>query len=184
MPTQSKYPIYRSKLDSFSHEIARKMQNYVQTDIETNQKRLKIVFLGVNQYQNGIPFFVNWDIIYLYRSFLEAGIEARLHDPHIRGSEGLSQGVWLGRHNEDDNWSHSFDVMILSCPHLFYIQNITKLGALFVPNKRGLLLDIWGAFTKIYKLGDSIDIVTMRDSAERSGMLGGMAPLISRKRLT
>ena len=184
MTTRSKYPFHRSKLDQLCYEMSNKMQNYVRINTETNQKHLKVIFLGINQYQNGIPFFVNWDIMYLYRSFLEAGVEARLHDPHIRGSEALSQGVWLGRHNGDDNWSHSFDCMILSCPHLFYMQNMTKLGALFIPDKQGLLLDLWGAFTKIYKLGDSIDIVSMRDAAERAGMLGGMFPSVSPKRLT
>ena len=183
MTTRSKYPAFRSKLDQLCYEIFSKVIDYSRKDSETKAISSKILFFGVNSYQNGVPHFINWDIIYLYKSLQKRGIEARIHDPHISGPQGISVGLWLGRHHKDDNWGHSFDCIILSCPHLFYIQNMSKLSNLFIPDKQGLLLDLWGAFTKIYRLGDSIDIVSFRHRCEVAGMMGGMDMMNNLKRL-
>ncbi len=184
MSTESKYPPFRSKLDAFCARLAHIVKNYSENDTETGAFYAKVLFLGINRYINGNPTFINWDIIYVYRSLLEAGIEARLHDPHIRGPEALSQGVWLGRHNPEDNWAHSYHAMILSCPHMYYIQNMTKLANLLVPSKATVLIDIWGMFTKIASIGDNISVYNMIDSAKECEVLPAIDLGLPLKRLT
>jgi UDP-N-acetyl-D-mannosaminuronate dehydrogenase len=154
-----------------------KMRNYFETGSEVNPKRPKMIFLGLNLYPNGIPSFINPDIMYLYKALQSLDIEGRIHDPHIRGSEALSQGVWLGRKTGEDNWSHTFDVMILSCPHLFYIQNMGKLANLLKPHKRGLIIDLYGAFIKLAQVGDRVDIITLWQEVEEAELLGGLPPV-------
>ncbi len=166
MTTESKYPPFRSKLDAFSARLAHIVKNYAENDPETNAFYAKVLFLGINRYINGNPTFINWDIIYVYKALQEAGVDARLHDPHIRPNMALSQGIWLGRRSKEDNWSNSYHALILSCPHLFYIQNMTKLGHLLVPSKATVLIDIWGMFTKIASIGDNISVYNMIDSAK------------------
>lgn len=175
--TSSKVPPFRSKLDSLCYLMYQKMRNYFENSSEVNPKRPKMIFLGANLYPNGIPTFMNPDILYLYAALQKLDIEGRIHDPHIRGSEALSQGVWLGRQTQEDNWSHSFDVMVLSCPHLFYIQNISKLANLLKPYKRGLILDLYGLVIKLAQLGDHVDIISLWQESEEAELLGGLPPI-------
>lgn len=172
---KSKYPPFRSKLDAFCARLAHIVKNYAETDPETNAFYAKVLFLGINRYIGGNPSFINWDIIYVYKALQEAGIEASLHDPHIRPEMALSQGLWLGRRKQEDNWSHSYHALILSCPHLFYMQNMNKLGHLLVPSKATVLIDIWGMFTKIASIGDNISVYNMIDSAKECGLMGGIS---------
>ena len=184
MTTHSKYPPFRSKLDSFCDKIADIVKNYAQTDAEMNSFYAKVVFLGLNQYINGIPPFLNWDIIYLYKGLQERGFDCRIHDPHIKGSEALSMGLWLGRHDEKDNWGHSYHALILSCPHLFYVQNIGKIAHMLIPNKATVLIDIFGAFSKLGAIGNSISIYNLKREAEKAELMGGMILRQQPKKLT
>ena len=63
--------------------------------------------------------------------------------------------------------------MILSCPHLFYMQNISKLAHLVNPNKLGAVIDLYGAFQKLYKIGDAIDILNFGKATKKAELLGG-----------
>jgi UDP-N-acetyl-D-mannosaminuronate dehydrogenase len=170
---KSKYPPYRSKLDSLCFEIYKKIKEYSRNEIETELIRPKVVFLGVNLYQNGIPAFINWDIIYIYRTLQEQHIEARIHDPYIKVEEGLSQGLNMGKRT-GENWSHKIDAMILSCPHSVYIDHMDKLSHLLNPNKRGVVIDLYGAFNRTYKLWDNVDIFNLKEESEKAELLGGM----------
>jgi len=177
MTTTSKVPSFRSKLDSLCYIMYHKMRNYFEVGSEVNPKPPKMIFLGANLYPNGIPTFMNPDILYLYAALKKLDIEGRIHDPHIRGSEALSQGVWLGRQNKEDKWSHSFDVMVISCPHLFYIQNLGKLANLLKPDKRGLVIDLFGLVIKLAQVSDNVDIISLWQEAEEAELLGGLPPI-------
>ncbi len=171
---KSKYPPFRSKLDAFGEILARSVLNYGESDKEQTGIYAKAVFLGLNQYINGVPGFLNWDIIYLYKALQERGIETRLHDPHIKGSEALSMGLWLGRHNERDNWGHQFHALILSCPHLFYIKNMAKVAHMLIPDRATVIIDMFGAYSRLWKVGDSISVINLKEHAEKAELLGGM----------
>lgn len=174
MSEQSNYLPFRSKLDSLCEQIYEKIEFYSDFDPDLNMVSAKIVFLGLNLYPNGIPLFPNYDILYIMNWLQRKGLYTRLHDPHIKGSEGLSMGFWLGRQSSSENWTHTYDVIILSCPHLFYIQNITKLAHMCKPNKTCVLLDLYGAFTRLYKIGEYIDIVNFQSRSKRAELMGGL----------
>ena len=180
---KSRYPSFRSKLDQLCFEMEAKMQNYLTFDAKQNRFYGKVLFLGINRYINGNPTFINWDIIYLYRSLIYRGLEARIHDPHIRGSEALSMGLWLGRQSKDETWSHSYDVLILSCPHLFYVKNMGQIGHLLNPDKACGLIDLYGMYAKIAQVGNNISIINMKAASERAELMGGIDLGLPLKRL-
>jgi len=177
MSEKSNYSPFCLKLDTLCDQIIEKIAFYCQTNSKLNSVLGKVVFLGINLYPNGVPYFPNYDILYIKKALQEFGLITRMHDPHIRGSQGLSQGFWLGRHDGSDNWAHSYDVLILSCPHLFYIQNIDKLSHLFKPDKSCMLLDLYGAFTSAYKIGEYIDIVNFSSRTKKAELMGGFPPV-------
>jgi len=183
MSEKSNYSQFRSKLDTLCDQIIEKIAFYCQTNSKLNSILGKVVFLGVNLYPNGNPLFPNYDILYIKKALQEFGIITRMHDPHIKGSQGLSQGFWLGRHGGSDNWAHSYDVLILSCPHMFYIQNIEKVAQMCKPDKPCMLLDLYGAFSKLYKIGESIDIVNFKAKCEKAELMGGLNLISPIKRL-
>lgn len=177
---KSQYQPFRTKLDTLCFKIIKKVNKYSSFDIETNGKYAKVIFFGLSQYMNGISPLLNFDILYLYSAIQTSQnpqIKARIHDPHITGTDGLSYGVWMGRQSSAEKWTHTYDVLILSTPHLFYTQNITKLAHLLNPNKDCLFLDLFGAFTSIYKIGDRIDVINFKEESKQAGMLSGMSPI-------
>lgn len=183
-------PDYYSKMNLFANKIYEKVSEYGQYDYrrsdlryELTENSAKVCFLGLNLYPNGNPIFINWDIIFLMKALQRRHIETRIHDPHIRGSEALSQGIWLGRQSEGDKWTHTYNVLILSCPHMFYIQNILKLAHLFKPEQKCLFLDLYGAFTRIGSIGDNIDIVNFMVEVKEAELMGGLFPLKSVPRI-
>ncbi len=151
----------------------KKVMEYGHFETETTRNLTKVCFLGLNLHPNTDGIW-NFDIFTLYKGLQKRGIEARIHDPHIKASQAMAMGVYLGRHSKDDNWSHSFDVIVLSCPHVYYIKNITQLADLFKQNKACMLLDLYGVFSKLYTLGDHIDLVSFGDVAYKSVLLGGL----------
>jgi UDP-N-acetyl-D-mannosaminuronate dehydrogenase len=170
---------HRTKLNKIAYKLLKQIQNYSDT-------YTRVVFMGLSLYPNSGHMF-NWDIVYLYKTFLESSkktyIEARIHDPHIRGSEGIAAGVWMGRQNDEEKWTNNYDVLILSCPHMFYINNLSKIAHLFKTSKPCLFLDLYGVITKLSTIGDNIDIVDFSTEYEPGDILGGLIP-INRPRLT
>ena len=158
-----------SKLNEISNKLIETIRLYA--DLHT-----KVIFMGVSLYPNS-GNMINWDILYLYRSLLEAQIETRLHDPHIEGSKGLSMGFWLGRQSKEENWTHSYDCVILSCPHVFYVTNILKLAPLFKDNKPCILIDLYGIFTKIDSIGEYIEVMNFSTEYDKGDILGGLYPI-------
>jgi UDP-N-acetyl-D-mannosaminuronate dehydrogenase len=156
--------------------MLKKIQMYGSSDT-------KVVFMGLSTYPNTGHMF-NWDIVYLYKCLEKTRIEARMHDPHIRGSEALSAGVWLGRKEKGEAWLHSYDCIILSCPHVFYMTNLQQLGHLLKDTKPCLFLDLYGALSKITNIGESIDIVNFGKEAKKAELTGGLIPMNIKKRLT
>ena len=73
-----------TKLNALCTLIEQKVIEYSQTDSTSIPKRPKIVFLGLNMTPNGIPHFINWDIIYMVNHMMRKGIDCRMHDPHIK----------------------------------------------------------------------------------------------------
>jgi UDP-N-acetyl-D-mannosaminuronate dehydrogenase len=167
---------YEAKMNQLYTKIYHKCLEYNDNDAKGDEPVLKVLFLGLNMYPN-ITSLWNFDIWFLYKRFQKGHIEARIHDPIIRGSEALAGGVWLGRQSRDENWGHSYDVLILSCPHVWYITNIVKLSHLFKPEKRCMFLDLYGAFTRLNNLSDNIDIVNFKAEASEAELLGGLLPL-------
>lgn len=167
---------FNPKLDQLCNKIYRKCLEYNNNETKTDTERLKVLFLGLTMYPN-INSVWNFDILYLYKAFQEGQIEARIHDPLIKGSESIAGGVWLGRQTRDENWGHSYDVLILSTPHVWYIQNMIKLSLLFKPNQPCMFLDLFGAFTRLNALGDHIDIVNFKAEVESAELSGGLLPL-------
>lgn len=165
---------YKPKRNQVCTRMFKKVMEYGHFESETNRNLTKICFLGLNLTPN-IDGLWNFDILYLYKALRERSIEARIHDPHIKGNTGISMGVWLGRQSENDNWSHSFDVLILSCPHLYYIKNIVQLAQLFKPNKACMLLDMYGVFShRLSGIGEHIDIVNFSAQTKEANLLGGL----------
>lgn len=165
-----------AKLDQLCAKIYRKCLEYNNNETKTDTERLKVLFLGLTMYPN-IPSVWNFDIWYLYKTLQEGQIEVRIHDPLIKGSEAIAGGVWLGRQNRDENWVHGYDVLILSTPHVWYIQNMIKLSHLFKPEQPCMFLDLFGAFTRLNTLGDLIDIVNFKPEVESAELFGGLLPL-------
>jgi len=159
-----------SKLNVIAQKLLKKVQLYASSDT-------KVGFMGLSMYPN-TGYMINWDIFFLYKALREAPIEVRIHDPHIKGSEALSCGIWLGRQTKDENWTHSYDVIILSCPHIFYINNLAKLGNLFKENKPCLFLDLYGVLSRINSIGDSISIEDFTVEYDNEDILGGLLPII------
>jgi UDP-N-acetyl-D-mannosaminuronate dehydrogenase len=159
---------HRRKLNEIAYKLIERIQNYASTDT-------KVCFMGLSLYPNTGHMF-NWDIAFLYKALSEVNITARMHDPHIRGSEALAAGIWLGRQDEGETWTHSHDVIILSCPHVFYMTNITKIAMMLKDSKPCLFLDLFGVMSRIGGIGENISIV---DFSTECGnyLIGGLIPI-------
>jgi UDP-N-acetyl-D-mannosaminuronate dehydrogenase len=163
-------------LDQISTKLFKKVMEYGHFESKTSRNLTKVCFLGLNLNPNTDGIW-NFDILYLYKAFLERGISARLHDPHIKFSEAISQGVYLGRNSEHDNWANCFDTLILSCPHMYYIKNMTQLYKLFKPNKACMLLDLYGVFSKLATMNSDthhVDVIDFSTEYKSGDLLGGL----------
>ena len=163
------------KLNDLSYLLLEKIRLYGSSDT-------KVVYRGLSLYPN-TGHMINWDIVFLYRAAQEAHIEARIHDPHISGSEALAAGLWLGRQTKEEEWTHSYDCVILSCPHIFYMNNLHKIGHMLKDTKPCLFLDLYGVLSKVTTIGESIDIVNMGEEAKEAELMGGLLPLNIKKRI-
>jgi UDP-N-acetyl-D-mannosaminuronate dehydrogenase len=139
----------------------------------------RVLFLGLNLHPNKDGIW-NFDILHIYKAFQQLGIDVRIHDPHMHEKTAISMGVWLGRRFDEERWSQGFDVLILSTPHVFYIQNIIKLSALFRKGKSCMFLDLFGAFSKLSSIGNDIDIVNYSTEYEKGDILGGLPNMLTR----
>ena len=164
-----------NKINHLADLMLEKIQIYGSSDT-------KVVFMGLSTYPNTGHMF-NWDIVYLYGCLRDLGFGPRIHDPHIRGSEALSAGLWLGRRAEEENWTNSYDCIILSCPHVFYLNNLHKIGHMLKNTKPCLFLDLYGSLTRISNIGESIDIVNFSEEAKEAGIMGGLIPMNIKKRI-
>ena len=162
------------ELDQIATKMFKKVMEYGHFDINSTQNRTKVCFLGLNLNPNKDGIW-NFDILYLYKALQKRGIETRLHDPHIKATQALSMGVYLGRYNEQDNWAQNFDTLILSCPHLYYLKHMTQLYQLFKPNKACMLLDLYGVFSKIALMNSDthhVDVVDFSLEYKSGDILG------------
>ena len=165
-------------LNQIAIKMFKKCLEYGDFEPETDQNFTKVCFLGLNLNPNTDGIW-NFDILYLYKALQFRGIEARIHDPHIKATMALSMGVWMGRQSDSDNWAHGFDVMILSCPHVYYIKNLTQLSQLLKPNKPCMLLDLYGVLSKLTLLNSAthqIDIVDFSGEYKKGELMGGLLP--------
>lgn len=160
---------HRANLDLIVSKMILQVQRYASTDP-------KVVFMGLSLYPNTGHMF-NWDIVYLYKALSETNIETRIHDPHIKGTEALAAGIWLGRQTKEEDWSHGYDVIVLSCPHVFYMTNITKIALMLKASKPCLFLDLFGVMERVSSIGDSISIVDFTTHYEKGSLLGGLIPI-------
>jgi UDP-N-acetyl-D-mannosaminuronate dehydrogenase len=166
-------------LDRIVTKMFKKCMEYGDFESETNDNYTKVCFLGLNLNPNKDGIW-NFDILYLYRALQERGLQTRLHDPHIKPTVARSMGVWIGRHTERDNWSQGFDVMVLSCPHMYYLKNMTQLYQLFKPNKPCMVIDLFGVFSMLALMkGEShhVDIINFRDQYKKGELMGGLQAL-------
>jgi len=162
------------KVKHFCQEVYEKVSDYFETDSKGYYKESKVGFFGLVFNPNNGGLW-NFDILSVYRAFQEeAYIQSRMHDPHIKGPQALEWGVWLGRQSEDDNWSHSFDAVIISTPHLYYYKNIDKMAHLCKPDKRCLFLDLFGGLVSVESIGDHIDYVSFLETTKKWGIGGGL----------
>jgi UDP-N-acetyl-D-mannosaminuronate dehydrogenase len=165
-----------NKINRLVNLLLEKIQVYGSSDT-------KVVFMGLSTYPNTGHMF-NWDIVYLYKCLQKARIEARIHDPHIRGTEAISAGLWLGRRTKEESWTNAYDCLILSCPHIFYMNNIHKIGYLLKNTKPCLFLDLYGSLSRITNIGDGIDVVNFSEETKEAGIMGGLIPMNIKKRLS
>lgn len=169
------------KMELLSIKLFKKCLEYADFDSKTNTMSIKVAFFGLLLYPN-IPSIWNFDILYLYKALQERHIEARIHDPHIRGSEGLMYGLYMGRQSATDTWSHSFDVIVLSTPHDYYVRNFFKLSQLFKPHKPCMWLDLFGSLSHLPLMAigsdHTFDIVNFSDESEKAELLGGITPTV------
>lgn len=164
------------ELDQISTKMFKKVMEYGHFEPKTSRNLTKVCFLGLNLNPNKDGIW-NFDILYLYKALLERGISARLHDPHIKATKAISMGVYMGRHSEHDNWAEGFDVLILSCPHIYYIKHMTQLYQLFKPNKACMLLDLYGVFSKLTTMNSNthhVDVVDFTSSYKEGDLIGGL----------
>lgn len=164
------------KLELFSRKIFKKCLEYSDIDPETNKISIKVVFFGISQYPN-VPSIINFDILYLYKALQELHIEALIHDPYIAPTEALLYGLHIGRQSRYEKWSHSFDVVILSTPHNFYLSNINKLINLFKPHKPNLWLDLYGYTHPATLVNyDNVTMIDFSEQAKEAELLGAPKP--------
>ena len=160
---------HRRKLNEIVYKLIENIQKYASTET-------KVCFMGLSLYPNSGHMF-NWDIVFLYKALSEANITVRIHDPHIRGSEALSAGVWLGRQTKEEEWTHTHDVIILSCPHVFYMTNILKIALMLKTSKPCLFLDLFGVMERLSAVGPNISIIDFTTQYEKGSLLGGLIPI-------
>lgn len=172
-------PVTYIHLSIIVAEMAKILFNYINYDRENNKISQKVCFLGLSLYPN-IPSIPNFDIMALYKAFQSPLIEASIHDPHISGAVESIYGIPMGR-QRTERWTHSYDALILSTPHQFYLDNMDKLYNLFIPTKPCALLDMWGVMSPDYMPhNDRVDIHDMSTVVRDHGLLGGECPPDSR----
>ena len=155
-------------------EMVKNIYNYIEIDEKNNRMVQKICFLGLALYPN-IPTIPNFDILTLYKAFNNPYIKASIHDPLIGGHVEGVYGVEMGR-QRGEAWSHAYDVLILSTPHQFYLDNLDKLFNMFKPYKQCLFLDLWGAIDPALLNWGLVDLISMKPQTERYDILGGECP--------
>ena len=164
---------YEQKMLGFCNKVFKKVLEYSEYKQEVNYLSSKVLFLGLLLTPNQTSH-INWDMVYVYKALQERGIKCRIHDPHIKASEGLAMGLLMGRRSQDESWSYSYDALVLSCPHLYYLQNMDKLAKLLNPEKMGVIIDVYGAFAKAYAVGNFIDIANFHSDAKEAELMGGL----------